>query len=69
MKPTDEEQTEQPCETTTMSTRVTPEFAELVRKTAPTLGFRTTSNLIEAAVRFYLTSHGYPIRFPPSKVG
>ena len=66
MKVKDEEQ---PSETTTtMSTRVTPEFAELVRVTAPTLGFRNTSNLIEAAVRFYLTSHGYPIRFPP-KVG
>jgi hypothetical protein len=69
MKVKDEEQTEQPCETTTMSTRVTPEFAELVRVTAPTLGFRNTSNLIEAALRFYLSSHGLPIRFPPPKVG
>lgn len=55
--------------TTTLSTRVTPEFAELVKDVAPLLGFRNTSNLIEAAIRFYLTSHGYAVRFTPPTAG
>lgn len=60
-------------ETTTLSTRVTPELSELVKAAAVPLGFRNTSSLIEQAIRYYLTSHGYAIRFnsekPKNKIG